>query len=686
MKTLLFFLPLFLFSFLHTEAQICNPAGNVVIYSNYDGGVLNIDVNQNIPNLKIGICTYEAVTVNITGAFVGNIVEVIYAGFDGTNNPCGNNPPTTVINGVPASIVTMYSQTLGNIAIANYLGEPIAPGFPALVNCITGADGACSSSNGGGGNSAPQIVQFFLAEFGTGSVLFSHFVQYNCFSGTYFLNSGGNCCLETPTTPPNPIYAGNGTYNFIIPTDTMLCSGSITFDLSFYEVLYQPPTYPGYTWSDGTTGPIITITTPGTYYFTVGDYCHYDPSNWLTDTIVVLPCCTQPPAPLVNPVSFTYCETDPLNPLTATAVNGGTLTWYSNASLSNQIGTGASLNPSTNPGSTIYYVTETDNGCEGPPSSITVTIDTIPNFTVSSSTGANFICAGTSINLSSSASSGNAWSTGSTNPSISISSSGTYTLTVSNGACSADTSIVIVPGIIPNANITGDSTSCQNASTNLTASGGTSYLWSNGQTGATFSSIINNSGPVYVVVNNGQCSDTAVINIVVFGSPTVNAGTDQTINIGSSVQLSATSSGNTYSWSPSTGLSCVNCANPVASPSATTSYIVTVTDANGCTRSDTVIVIVDIICAELFVPSAFSPNEDGNNDEICVENNCISEALFRVYNRWGELVYETTTLPICWDGKYKDALLPVSAYAFTLNATLYDGNKIIKNGHIALIK
>jgi hypothetical protein len=137
-----------------------------MIYSNYEGGILNIDIDQNIPNLKLGICTYEAVEVNISGAFAANITEVIFAGFNGTNNAnCGNNIPTTVINGVSPSIVSIYSTTTNNIAATTYLGEPVLPGSTPLVNCMTGADG-CSNSNASGANSSPQIVQYFLSEFG----------------------------------------------------------------------------------------------------------------------------------------------------------------------------------------------------------------------------------------------------------------------------------------------------------------------------------------------------------------------------------------------------------------------------------------------------------------------------------------------------------------------------------------
>ena len=83
---------------------ICNQNGNLAIFSNYDGGIVNIDVDQNIPNLVIAICTYEPVQVTITGAFAGNVVQVIYAGFNSTqnNNNCGQGNFITSISGVPA--------------------------------------------------------------------------------------------------------------------------------------------------------------------------------------------------------------------------------------------------------------------------------------------------------------------------------------------------------------------------------------------------------------------------------------------------------------------------------------------------------------------------------------------------------------------------------------------------------
>ena len=75
----------FLFTVCLTALQgqiVCNQNGNLIIYSNYDGGIVTINVDQNIPNLKIGICTYEPVQVTFTGPFVGNVTEVVYGGFN----------------------------------------------------------------------------------------------------------------------------------------------------------------------------------------------------------------------------------------------------------------------------------------------------------------------------------------------------------------------------------------------------------------------------------------------------------------------------------------------------------------------------------------------------------------------------------------------------------------------------
>ncbi|MFN9327531.1 MAG: hypothetical protein ACK6A5_19335, partial [Flavobacteriales bacterium] len=94
---------------LSVRAQVCDPAGNLFLLSNYDGGIVTINVDVNIPDLVIGISTYEPVQVTITGPFAGNVTQVLYAGMNSNqnNNNCGQGNFTTSITGVDPGIVTI---------------------------------------------------------------------------------------------------------------------------------------------------------------------------------------------------------------------------------------------------------------------------------------------------------------------------------------------------------------------------------------------------------------------------------------------------------------------------------------------------------------------------------------------------------------------------------------------------
>lgn len=168
----------------------CNPSGNVIIYSNYDGGVLNISVDQNIPNLKIGICTYEGTTINISGAFVGNVTAVAYAGYNANNAHCSGIINTS-INGVPIGItsIAIYPPATLNDPNGN-------PNIDCAYQCNTGNQGGC--------NTAGQVAHYFLTQFG-GSLRF-HQTQYGCWTGTHLVSAGGNCCLVNQVLPVDLLY------------------------------------------------------------------------------------------------------------------------------------------------------------------------------------------------------------------------------------------------------------------------------------------------------------------------------------------------------------------------------------------------------------------------------------------------------------------------------------------------
>ncbi len=91
-------------------------------------------------------------------------------------------------------------------------------------------------------------------------------------------------------------------------------------------------------------------------------------------------------------------------------------------------------------------------------------------------------------------------------------------------------------------------------------------------------------------------------------------------------------------------------------------------------------------CGDVFVPTGFSPNNDGQNDLECVLGNCISQLQFSIFDRWGEKVFETTDQRQCWDGTYRGKLMNTGIYVYYLKATLQNGDIVEKKGNINLIR
>jgi gliding motility-associated-like protein len=105
----------------------------------------------------------------------------------------------------------------------------------------------------------------------------------------------------------------------------------------------------------------------------------------------------------------------------------------------------------------------------------------------------------------------------------------------------------------------------------------------------------------------------------------------------------------------------------------------------GC--SDTICKYVDADVYPLAdLPKAFSPNGDGVNDLLFVRGAGVESIDLKLYNRWGEIVFESTDISIGWDGKYKGKEAPVEAYAFVLNVTFVDGTTFFKKGNVTLLR
>ena len=229
-----------------------------------------------------------------------------------------------------------------------------------------------------------------------------------------------------------------------------------------------------------------------------------------------------------------------------------------------------------------------------------------------------------------------------------------------------------------------------------TVSGGTPpyiYLWDPaGQTTPTITGLVAGSYTVTVTDanNNTVIEEVIILPGITF---TISATGGGTIFAGDSLVLSTTAS-ISYSWGPATGLNCTTCQTPIASPIATTIYCVTVTDSNGCSDSACVTVNVETKCEELFIPTAFSPNGDNNNDCFLIYGNssCLKSFYLVVYDRWGEKVFSSNNLDTSWDGTStshsveKNKKLSSGVFVYYLNAITLKGEEINKRGNISLIR
>ncbi len=358
---------------------------------------------------------------------------------------------------------------------------------------------------------------------------------------------------------------------------------------------------------------------------------------------------------------------------------------------------GATTSSIINLTSNIYSVTITDaNGCTATatatvtqPTALTLALNAVSApCSVNGGTASSTVTGGTGSYTYS-------WSNGQNTASANNLAGGTYTLTVTDAKGCTKAQMVTVATVVQlTATTSSTPTGCatNNGTATVNPNGGTgpyTYSWSNGQGMQTANMLGMGSYSVLVTDSKG-CTYNTSITVGQTGGPTANAGMGATITQGNSILLNG-NGGGTYSWSPANGLSCANCQNPTARPTVTTTYKLTVTDVNGCTSTDEVTVLVDVLCGtnvlSTLLPNAFSPNRDGRNDHLCVpENLCVTSFDLKIYDRWGEKVFETNSIMNCWDGEYKGQALNTAVFVYYYQATLANGETFTQKGNISLIR
>lgn len=431
-----------------------------------------------------------------------------------------------------------------------------------------------------------------------------------------------NCC-PSPAAIPN-----------IAGTDTV-CEGdsvSYTIPAQTGALNYNWVVPPGATITGGQGTTSLNVawnTAPG------GQIC----VDW-TDTCTTSPqtCInvTVNPTPTANvPANATYCNGDPVPPSVFTSLPvGGTFDWTNSdpsiglaASGSGDTPPFNATNNSSNPITATITVTPTLAGCSGLPVTYTITINPTPQ-------------APTAANIT---------------------------------ICPDDTAFL-----------------------NATAPGGT-YSWYDSATGgnllttgASYTITNLNSDTTYYLETtvNGCISPRSPITVTISPDVTVNILASSTyLFLGESSNLTAYSGipNTSYSWNPPAGLSCIFCSNPIATPNQSGWYYVTATNASGCKAIDSIYIEVDPT-ANIYVPNIFSPNENGNNDVYKIRGKGVDLFYLAIYNRWGQLVFESNDIDQGWDGTKNGKMLNQGVFVYKLNVTMKSGEEYKQSGNITLVR
>lgn len=276
----------------------------------------------------------------------------------------------------------------------------------------------------------------------------------------------------------------------------------------------------------------------------------------------------------------------------------------------------------------------------------------------------------------------------------------TYRLDASIGKCNANgiTNVAVAP--YPAVNAGADQQICYAGQAQLNATiNAEQFSWSppasllNSTTLTPYAGPASTTSYVLTVLDTsaGKCpkpvSDTVTITVL----PKVQAfaGNDTVIVINQPLQLNATG-GFSYQWSPSTFLNNSLIGNPIATFTGgvdTVSYRVKVTTEEGCTGYDDIVVHAFETVPQIFVPTGFTPNNDGRNDDIMPTIAGMKQLInFSVFNRWGQMLFTTSRGGESWDGTFKGERQPSGTYVFIAYAVDYNNKPYEKKGTFVLIR
>ncbi len=290
-----------------------------------------------------------------------------------------------------------------------------------------------------------------------------------------------------------------------------------------------------------------------------------------------------------------------------------------------------------------------------------------------------------------------------TNPVYTYPQPGVYQVTISvtgNQSCKGTSTKNMTVNPLPVANIVSPDSMCRGASLNLTGAGTSTagivgYVWRPAESiNDTISNIVSITPSVsttysLLVTDGNGCVSSPTVKSIYVQQPPPAIQWDTTVVVGQHVPLDTKTGPNfSYTWTPPTDLSCLNCVAPISTSTVNVTYTVVSADNLGCFRiTSTYSVFIEPVTS-VDVPTAFTPNGDGVNDIIYVDGWGIKKLnYFRVYNRWGQLLFESDDIKTGWDGTYKGVPQNMETYIYQVSVETYlDKNGLQKTSSFRLIR
>jgi gliding motility-associated-like protein len=489
------------------------------------------------------------------------------------------------------------------------------------------------------------------------------------------------CEGESYTLPDGSVVASSGYFPIALPS-VLGCDSLI---ISHISIINSIPTYVA---ASVCSGSLYTLP-DGVAASEAGVYQSVLTSINGCDSLVFTTLSVDSPVamgilPLGDTLSICYGDSIFLQ-----AFGGSSYNWVPSSGLANPIGSANWVGPEN---STTYVVNGANGSCVG---SDSVYVEILPIPEVHIVADDIFVCEGDSILITVTGADSYEWAS---NPLIEcdtcqnfmIVPNGTITIEVTGDLEGCQATELLELGIMPNpvTIISGDSILCGEEITTLTALGATNYIWNTGDTTTTITVSPDDDEIFSVMGSLGNCVFADDILIEVYDYPEIDAGNDTLINMGDVVTLNPIGA-LSYSWYPDGTLSCLECEHPDAAPSVTTVYCVEGYNEFGCADTSCIKIEVTIDCPTFFIPNAFAPEEGGDEANNCFRiygEDCFEEFVLRVYDRWGEVVFETTDSENCWDGNFAGKEMNSGVFVYYLDAVLLTGEPFIRKGNVTLIR